>query len=331
MNIEEALKLKKEGLPLRDIMQQLNIDVPYKTFQKTLWRAEDRTKGNIQYDDKKEVAETSIEDYYTALKQVNTILDGMDTKQTKATITINDNKPIAIAHWGDWHIGARGIDYAQFDKDRELIKSAEGLYYIGMGDYKDNQNALVHGNGTQEEITTPGMQDKLVEYFIEDTKDKCLALIRGCHDDWDKKNADKDFIQTLCEISNSVNMWHGGGINIKLGTELYKIRARHKYLGSSQLNTTNSQRRLLDTFGECDIIALAHLHYPDMQELDRMGQKVIYYRSGSYKVYDEFGQKLGGYKGKWGIPTTVLFPNTHKKVPFENIEDAVTYLKAVRM
>lgn len=334
MNYEQAIQLKKEGNSLRDIMGVLNIeDMAYKTFQKKLWRYEHKPepveKNGITYEDKKEIpTEIDIEQCYEALKELEDTLDTLDTKQTKTTVNMG-NKPIAIAFWGDWHIGARGIDYEQFDIDRKLINETEGLYFIGMGDYKDNQSALVH-KATNESVISQGIQDVLVQNFFKEVGSKSIAIIRGCHDDWDKKIGDKDFVQTLCEITNSVNLWHGGKVNINLGNQQYKIYARHKYKNESSLNTTNAQRNMLNDAGLVDVAAIGHKHFPDMQMLDRMGGKVVYFRSGSYKKYDEFGQKLAGYEGKKSIPVIILHQDKHKIIPFQELEDAITYLKAIR-
>jgi hypothetical protein len=78
------------------------------------------------------------------------------------------------------------------------------------------------------------------------------------------------------------------------------------------------------------VLALAHKHFPDMQMLDRQGQKVIYIRSGSYKVLDDFGQQIAGYVGKIGVPITVIYPDRHHLVPFSELEDGIRFLKAER-
>ena len=103
-----------------------------------------RSKGCITYEDKKEPTEQDIEDFYSQIKATNNALMKLEKKQTETTINIDDDKPIAISFWGDWHIGSKGLDYEQFDKDLELINNTDGLYCIGMGDYKENNNALVH-------------------------------------------------------------------------------------------------------------------------------------------------------------------------------------------
>lgn len=296
-------------------------------------RRHPRYKKDIVFVDRKEEpTQANITHFYNALKNMDQAFSKLDTKQTKMTIDIPDNKPVGICFWGDWHIGAHGCDYEQFDRDLDLIRDTDGLYFIGMGDYKDNQNALVHASGVNEQTATQGMQDMLVKMFMEQVGHKALALVRGCHDDWDHRNANKDFISTLCakDVADCVNLWHGGGITVKLQEQTYKIRARHKYKNESGLNTTNSQRNMLNDFGPCDVICIAHKHFPDMQMLSRMKQKVVYFRSGTYKVYDEYGQKLAGYTGEHGVPMVVLYPDRKQYVPFENLQEGIVHLRAVR-
>ena len=326
---KECLRLFEGGSSYNEIAKTMGLS--WKQVNHALTRARKARKGNIEYEDKRsEPTEAEISQLYSALINLDTAISNTDTKQTKTTFRIDDNKPIGICHWGDWHFYCRGGDYKQFDKDKKAILDTEGLYFIGMGDYKDNHLPTVHPNGVFEQIATPGIQDLLVKSIFEEVGEKCIAIIRGCHDDWDKRMGDKDFVATLCSASNAVNLWHGGGLNLKLGDQAYKIRARHKYKFESGLNTTNSQRRLLDMFGPADVIAVAHKHFPDFQTLDRMGQKVVYLRSGSYKAYDELGQKLAGYVGHWGVPMCVYYPDKHKITPFPDLYEGITYLNAVR-
>lgn len=291
------------------------------------------SKDLIVYEDRKSrpTAE-DLKEYYNALKNLNNTLDELDTRQTKMSITIDDNKPIAIAYSGDWHEGARGVDYELFDQDRDILRSTEGLYVVGMGDYKENQSPYIHADGVNQQTASPGLQDLLVINHVSELKNKWIAMVCGCHDYWDKKIGDKDFITTLTseDVGDCVNLWHGGGINLKLGDQTYKMWVRHKYLGESSLNTTNTHRRLIDAFGPADVVAVAHKHYPDMQMRERMGQKTVYLRSGTYKSLDEFGQRIGGYTGQPGVPVVVLYPDQKKVVPFIDLKDGVTHLKAVR-
>ena len=285
--------------------------------------------GNIIYHDIKTASDIDTEEYYKLLKQVDQTSCKVDLKQLAAEVTLPD-KVVGIVFTGDWHVGAHGVDYETLDRDLALIKDTENVFAIGMGDYKDNQNPRVHPSGVFENIASPSKQDELVHHLISGVgKDKWIALIRGCHDDWDKKMSDKDFIQDLCDSVGCVNLWHGGCLKLNVGSQTYTIFARHKYKYDSSLNTTNSQRNLVNNFGAFDVVALAHKHFPDLQVTHRMEQEVVYLRSGTYKHHDEFGQKIGGYKGIYGIPMAILFPNSHEKLVVPDIELGVKILQIV--
>ena len=328
-----ASQMKKDGMRIPKIMEYMGISnkYTYSSFRWFLYKFEIEENKGIVFEDSKvqEQDFDSIEDYYDKLKSLEESMKEIDTKQTEATITLKDNKPICLAFWGDWHLGSRGVNYNQFDKDRELIKNTEGLYFIGMGDYIDNNSAYVT-KSTNENMIPQEMQRNLAMSMMKQVGDKAIALIEGCHENFSYKVDGHNFVTDLCLAVKCVNLWHGGIININLGNESYKVVARHRYKNESGLNTTNAHRNLLNSIGPCDILALAHLHFPDMQMLDRMGKKVVYFRSGSYKEYDDYGQRLGGYKAKPGIPCAILFPKYHKIVPFQDLEDAIIFLKSVR-
>lgn len=288
-------------------------------------------KDPVNFKDKKSPpTEKEVEEFYSTLKDYSESLDSLDTKQTEATVEVHESRPIGVVFTGDWHLGARGVKYDLLDRDLDLIANTDGLYCIGMGDYKDNQNPRIHPSGVSEETTSSSCQDLLVKHLMMKAKGKWIALVRGCHDDWDHQLSDIDFVQELAASVGCVNLWHGGKLHIKVGKETYSIIARHKYKFESSLNTTNPHRNLVNNFGYYDIVALAHRHYPDLQVTQRMGQELIYLRSGTYKTYDEFGQKIGGYEGTYGTPLVIFFPKEHKKLVVPDIETGVKILKAFR-
>ena len=287
-------------------------------------------KSCVVYEDKKEFTEADVGTYIQTMKAFQKAGEKLNKRQTKATLRIADNKPVAITWWSDWHIGAMGTDYEQFEKDLKVIEETDGLYFIGGGDYKDNYITGTHAGGGFEQAIQPGQQDLVVKHYMTKVADKCLALVRGCHDDWDKKMGDKDFIQTLCDATDSINLWHGGDLYIKIGEQEYHFKCRHKYKFESSLNTLNSMRRIMEVQGPCDVAMVAHLHNPDREDRHLMGQMRTLLRGGSYKVWDEFGQKLAGYKGKMGVPAIIIYPGEKKHISFINLQDCVTYLQAIR-
>lgn len=291
-----------------------------------------RGKGKVTFEDIKSPTPEDLEAYYEQLKKTNAAMMALERKQTEASIEIAEDKPIGLAFWGDWHEGGKGVDYDQLDEDTELLCNTDGLYVIGMGDYKENANALIHPSSVQEVIAPSEMQDRLVERRVRMVAEdgRWLALVRGCHDDWDKRLSGKDFIQHLADVAEAVNLWHGGVINLQLGRAEYRIGVRHKFHRESVLNTTNAQRAFIDEKGLHDIVAVAHKHYAELQHTIRAGEDTVYLRSGAYKSYDEFGQKLAGYEGVRGVPVVILWPDSKVMLPVKDLRQAVAMLEQMR-
>lgn len=289
-----------------------------------------RNIKQVEYADKRECTEDDVDEFYRAMMAMQLATQRLSTKQTKAMVNIKDNKPVGVVWWGDWHEGAAGTDYALLESDSQLISNTDGLYWIGAGDYKDNYISGTHVGGNFEQIIQPGMQDLAVKRRIRKAGGNCLALVRGCHDSWDKKQADKDFISTLCEISDAVNLWHGGDLFINLGDQRYHWKCRHKYPYKSSLNLENAMRRIMEIQGPCDVAAEAHLHNPYVMERHLMGEYRFFMRSGSYKVWDEHSQQIAGYKGKPGAPMIIMFPGEHKMLGFRDFKQGLDVLRILR-
>ncbi len=290
----------------------------------------DRAMKAEYTDVKKDPSENDIWEYWNTMKTLARNAEKMDRKQTLANIHLKDDKPIGIALTADWHLGAKGLDIEGFESDMSLLEETRGLFCIGLGDYKDNQNALVHPTGVQEQDFPSNIQDMLVKAWME--RIAPLVVVRGCHDDWDKQLSSRDFVEYICQDINPkpYNLWHGGRVNITVGDETYTMLARHKIPNESNLNTENAFRRWYDRVGKVDTLCAAHKHDPFVKVMHRQGNIVTYIRSGSYKKYDEYGQKLAGYEGTRACPVVVLFPNEHRVVPFEQLRDGVAFLKGVR-
>lgn len=287
-----------------------------------------KTKNNITYENKKECSINDVDNLIIQVKELQKANNAIDLKQTKASITIEDSKPICIAWWSDWHLGGMGVDYDKFEEHRDIIANTDGLYWIGGGDYKDAYSPKMPF-GQNEQLVPVGTQDLWVSQEMGKVGSNCIALVRGCHDDWEHQQSDKDFVQYICDKINAINLWHGGDIHIKIGSQSYHFKCRHKYKFESSLNTLNSMRRIMEIQGECDVACVAHLHNVDFEQRHLMGKLRTMMRAGGYKVWDEHGQKLAGYKGKIGVPCVILDPDKKEATPML-LENAVKYLTYLR-
>ena len=322
---DTVIELREQGKTYAEIASMLGIT------EKQVNHAIDRKrkkKNKIEFEDMKEYSEEDIESFIQATIELQEKRDKLNTKQTKVNICLDESKPVAVAFWGDWHIGGVGTDHKRFEQDLRKIRDTEGLYFIGSGDYKDNYITHVHPGSQYEQIIQPGMQDIAVQHYIKQVKEKSLALIRGCHDDWDMKGVNRDFVDELCTITMSPNLWHGGEVNIKLGDTSYLWRCRHKFPFQSSLNLENAMRRINEFQGPCDVAMEGHLHNAYFIKRHLMGEYRVMGRTGTYKVWDEYGQKLAGYKGKYGIPVVIMHPKKNMMVEF--LDNAIPILEGLR-
>lgn len=314
------------GVPkstLQDRMAKYGLQSPYSQ----------QIKGNVIFNDKNSIPNTEdIEDLINKTIALQCSIENISTKQTQLSLFIKDNKPIGIGFWGDWHLGAKGTDHLQWKKDVDTISHLDGFYYWGMGDYCNlainNKNQGEHF----DELLKPDQQISMARYGFEKTKDKALGLIRGCHPDRIYSLTGTDIMEDFCNITECANLWHGAEIKLQVGDIEYELRIRHKAPSESPINTTNAQRRQCERHGEADIIALAHLHYPDVEQKPFQGRdNVVFLRSGTYKHLDEYAQKLDGLKGTYGIPIVILYPKEKRMVAFKDFDMGIRFLVNERM
>ena len=324
----EIVRLRDdEGLTFEEIGQRVNMHP--EACRGRYRRAKKQAKRT--YADRKEPpSKEDLERFYQAIKNAQTALDRLQTRQTEVTVRIDEDRPFAVAWWGDWHIGAAGVDYETFDRHRAIIAEEDGLYWIGAGDYKENALTDGHKGSGYQQLFQPGMQDELLLHWMDELGPSCLALVEGNHDAWDQREVDKSLVEAMAARAGAAYLWYGGVIWIEVGSQRYRWVARHKYKYESSLNTTNAQRNLNIQAGGADVVSLAHKHFVDFHAKQTGGRKTIYIRCGTYKVLDDYGQAIGDFKGEIGVPMVVFWPDQHKVLGFDQLEDGLAHLRMLR-
>ncbi len=249
-----------------------------------------------------------------------------------------DNRPIGIAFFSDLHIGAK-ILYRRLYEDLVLLRDTDGLFGVINGDILENTKPSLKSAPAlyTARITSPAKQLSEAEHFLGiPHKHKIMVLMQGNHDAFDFRVAGIDRIEGLARTLDVPYFTErGGSIHVMVSGQRYLIVAKHDYAGKSRINKSNSARRLWDEFPRewqnADIIALAHLHEPDVHQTTRKGQPVIYLRSGTYKTHDEWAE-AAGYLPAYGVPVVILYPGERKMIPFppQNYTDAVEFLRRER-
>jgi len=260
-----------------------------------------------------------------------------DPEQTALTVELDSDKPVAIAFTGDWHCGHKGTDHRALKIHNELLASTPGVYCVGMGDYAQNSKANSKPGAAlyDSAFPNPDEQYHFAIHEMERLRGKWLGLITGCHDHWNFTAAGLRTMRDICAQLDTANLWHGAVITVKVGEQTYQIGAKHRYGNESNANTTNAQRWFdsdYPTEANLDVICLAHLHYCDLQKRPRKGVNKVWMRSGAYLVWEDYGQRLGGYRGQPGVPIVILYPDRKQVLPFHgtDLKEALYTLRMLR-
>jgi hypothetical protein len=286
--------------------------------------------GKVDFMDLPNFSAGDTLELWATFEKTQKLIDRSKFVQSEAVIPIHDDKPIGIVQTGDWHIGCIGFDFETFNADMETFETTDGLYLIDAGDGINNDNPLIHPKSNTTDQMDRQMQLDFYKHFSMRLSDKWLARTLGCHVDWDIKTSGKDPIESLCREMKKPYLKYGGTLYIELNGIEYSWMVRHKYRSESKINTTNAQRVMADSFGKRDVVSLAHLHFPDLAAHIKEGEQIIYLRSGSYKVGDEFGREIGGYRGTPVFPMVILFPDRKRAIPFRDYREGLYMLKELR-
>lgn len=324
------IELSEKGLTYQQMADELTKRYnTLFTFDAVRNRLRRTQKNNITFENRKNVGNT-IEEYIEHLIKHQETLQQFDDRQTSITLDIKDTKPIGIVFTGDWHIGGLYTAHKEMIEDFKTISNTDGLYNIAMGDYADNYNSNSHKGGIFEQQENPDKQKELIHYlFKKYLGHSNIAVLKGNHDNWSYKETGEDFVKYIAREIESPYLWYGGEINLRFGNQVYRIIARHTYLGNSALNTTNSQRRLFDET-QGDIIALGHLHYNEVHSKSKAGKDTVWIRTGTYKRTDDYTQWVVGGQGDIRQPMVILFPDKKKILDFRDMYDGIKYLKMLR-
>lgn len=254
------------------------------------------------------------ESYFTTLIEADEQSRYLGSSQDTTEWTPLIPGPVAIAFTGDWHCGAKGVEYGKLNETLDTIRETDGLYAVGMGDYAEGVS--IHSKAAPALYTglfnSGDEQERYVKMRFDRAWGKWIAIISGNHDEWLYKHAGLTRMSRIAADLEIPHFGEGGGtIYANVGDARYAIGVRHNAPGNSRLNTTNSQRRMFDDWPQWDnlhVAVIAHLHHNDLHIASRKGQRCVYLRSGTNKVHDAYA-KAGGFTPEWGVPLVILYPD----------------------
>lgn len=209
-------------------------------------------------------------------------------------VAIPTDKPVAIAMFGDQHIGGLYHDYELMGEHVQFI-TEHPLVYAALGG--DVVNGMFWNPGQDQELDSFWEQVAHARAMMDRMgPDKILWAIEGDHDMWAGKNGITMYHDFL-ERYKSHLLRGPSRVTLRVGGQEYRIVTAHQFPGRSIYNKSHPAVRAGRELQGADLYVGFHNHekgHSHQPVRDFEGAKNQYYvMPGPYKYSDEYALKKG--------------------------------------
>ena len=279
-------------------------------------------------------AETTFDNgMWTALESVQREMSALDKERDEVDVELPGDGPIMVVFTSDWHLGHVETDMPRLRRDLETIRNTPGMYCVLGGDLTDNVVTSVASRGMHmEQLTPTHVQKHLIDEAVKFLgKEKVLALILGNHDAWSISNDGFDPIAYYADKIGAPYLGAFGFINVKLGSERYRILAAHQFRMRSSFNKTHQGKRLQDFMGDAQAVFTGHTHDSAAESTHIRQNKCFIGQAGTYLRSSRWSKSLGFTPSTPEMPGIILWPDQRKTFGvYDALVDGPAVLAAFR-
>lgn len=252
--------------------------------------------------------------------------------------TIETDKPIIILFTGDWHLGAVSTDYLRWRKDMERVMDTENVYMFLLADEIENMRTFKTLAAVLTQVLTPQAQAKLLSGIVDElcTSHKLLGKVTGNHDtEFEERQFGSSPTRDIFVKAGVPVFSNRGIIELTVGTQTYSILGFHKSRFRSAIRPTHGAYQEWRFGYPADIVAGAHDHQPGFEAIwnytagrdngKAFGGQTYLIKIGTYSD-SEYGHRYFHNGGFPIMPCVVLYPDQNKKVYFDSLDDAITFV-----
>jgi hypothetical protein len=270
-------------------------------------------QDHLTFPDKK----VSKRTYDTVLRQIRTSIDYHAEKsasQDEATWIPRPeypDLPIALVWSPDVHFGGLDVDYDFLEHHQSIIRETPNVYVAFGGDMIDSFNAIKHASAIWGDGVTP--EDQMIAWADNlarlDKAHKLAALVWGNHDEFSAMAGINPFSAFFGDVSCPLFIDGGGVLNVKVGTQRYRLGLRHTFWGVSKLNQTNAPKRMIQFWrAGLDAAFTGHVHVAAGEDFHFAGEQRIACVGGTYKLRDGYAKRWYGDPQPGGF-TLLMYPD----------------------
>ena len=242
--------------------------------------------------------------------------------QDFGSIEIETDRPILVVPFSDTHMGAWSANVKLFRAMTDEIKALPDAYMLLLGDLIEMAIKL-RGVGEVLNNQIPSSQQlQFIESWINEVQHKVLA---AC---WDNHAVEREERGTgyseMAALLKKRFVYHDGigHLDVKVGTQTYKLAVSHRFLGNSYLNRTHAPMRYMRFEGQDREIAIqGDIHTPGMSVYHDGPTKRLAITCGTLHTQSLYGRRWFSLYAVPAFPCFELDPYQHRFTPYWSIAE----------
>jgi hypothetical protein len=276
----------------------------------------------------KKFGEFNWRDAVKNVKAMQELRSKASHSQDYASIKLGDGKsPVILMGFGDQHIGSYGSDHGLLEAITDEIIDTPNLYVGLMGDYLEMAIKLRGVLEVTSQVLTPEMQEAFLESWLESIKDKVAFAT------WDNHAIIRQESQAgTSSVKNILSrrfVYHNGigHSDLKVGKEVYRCAASHKFSGGSMFNRMHAQGRYVRQMAsDRELVLMGDIHQWGFAQTEDGGQERCYITGGTLHTNSGYAKRFFSLRTAPHYPCVVLHPDKHEMVPFKSVKNALRYI-----
>src|SRR6185312_3242664 len=275
----------------------------------------------------KKIGEFNWREAIPAIRQMQGLKKKASWTQDHASIALGDGNPVILTTFCDQHIGAYGANYEAFQELTDEIVNTPNLYVALLGDYLEMAIRLRGVLEVTSQVLTPEMQEAFLESWLEEIKEHIVFAVWDNHSVTRQEAAAgtsnvKNLLARRCVYHNGI-----GHSELRVGKQVYKCAASHKFRGGSMFNRTHAQGRYArHEAGDRELILMGDIHTWGISQLSEGGLERVYITGGTLHENSGYAKRWFSLHSAPYYPCVVLDRKQHEMVPFKTVKQALKYL-----
>lgn len=241
--------------------------------------------------------------------------------QDFATWEIKTKKPICVLVLGDTHMGSWATNYERLIQLTDEIINTPNLYVILVGDLLQMSIKLRGVLEVSDNALPPYWQIRFLDSWLQSIKHKVICSTFDNHSVMREENAVG--FSTYAEIFKRHTIYHSGigHIDVKVGSQVYKIAVAHFFRGRTMYNPCHGQMRYIRMeANDREIVAAGDSHVHGVVHYMEGGKERLALNCGSIQN-SGYGKRFFSLKNQDYFPCFTLDPKEHRFTGYRSVSD----------